>query len=304
MYDPTLNLTGSICALATPFRAAGDLLDLDALVRLIDYQIDAGTRALVVAGSTGEGAALDTDEFVTLVETAAHHVDQRLPIFAGTGLQSTRKTIAQTRLAAAAGADIALVVTPAYVRPTQEGLYRHFCEIAEHGRLPLMLYNVPSRSACDLLPETVARLVAQAGIIGIKEALPAAERMRALLELRSEGFRVFSGDDATCARAIGAGAAGVISVAANLVPAAMQELCARAAHADPSTATLDAELQPLYELLSAEPNPIPLKWCLQKIGFGEAQTRLPLTMLPSVHHARAGQLLAALGLLEAARAAG
>lgn len=302
--DPTLNLTGSICALATPFRAAGDALDLDAFVRLIDYQIDSGTRGVVVAGSTGEGAALDTDEFAKLVEMAVGHANHRVPIFAGTGLQSTGKTIAQTRLAAAAGADIALVVTPAYVRPTQEGLYRHFCEIAEQGGLPLMLYNVPSRSACDLLPETVARLIAQAGIIGIKEALPAEERMGALLELRRDGFSVFSGDDPTCARAIGAGADGVISVAANVVPAAMQELCARAAIGDRSTTMLDAQLRPLYELLSAESNPIPLKWCLQQIGFGEAHPRLPLTVLTSVHHARARQALAALGLLEAARAAG
>lgn len=299
-----MNLSGSLCALATPFRGEDDSLDFEAWARLIDHQLRGGTRGLVVAGSTGEGAALDPDEFVALLAHAVQQVSARVPVLAGTGQQSTRKTIAQTRLAAAAGADAALVVTPAYVRPTQEGLYRHFLEVAEHGGLPVVLYNVPSRTACDLLPETVERLCRHAAIIGIKEAVADAARMQALLALRSERFKVWSGDDPTCARAIAAGADGVISVAANVAPAKMQALCERAARGDPAAHVLDRELRPLYELLGAEPNPIPLKWCLHRLGIAGPQLRLPLTVLSTPHHARADRVLADAGLLETASAAG
>ena len=300
-----MNLNGSICALATPFSEGGAALDLDAFARLIDYQLAAGTRALVVAGSTGEGAALEVAEFVRLLEFAVKRVSGRIPVLAGTGQQSTHKSIALTRIAAESGADVALVVTPPYVRPTQEGLYRHFSEIAEHGGLPLVLYNVPTRTACDLLPETVARLVGTAGIVGIKEAVPTPERMQALLALRTDDFAILSGDDPTCMRAILAGADGVISVAANLVPAAMQRLCEAAACADRASAVqIDQQLGDLYELLGAEPNPIPLKWCLQQLGLGDARPRLPLLALSAAHHVRAGRILADLDLLDAVRAAG
>lgn len=298
-----VNLGGSICALATPFDAAGDALDLDAFERLVDSQIAGGTKALVVAGSTGEGASLEADEFVALLDSAVQRSNGRLPILAGTGMQSTRKTIAQTRLAASTGADAALVVVPAYVRPTQEGLYRHFSEVAEHGGLPIMLYNVPSRSACDLLPETVQRLRDRAGVFGIKEAVPARDRMQALIALRRDGFQIFSGDDATCAQAIRDGADGVISVAANLAPSMMQSLCERAERGL-ETENLDARLRPMHDLLGIEPNPIPLKWCMSRIGLGHPSLRLPLTMLSAIHHARASKVLVDLGLLEAARAAG
>ncbi len=303
--NDTLKLSGSICALATPFTADASALDLDAFGRLIDHQLEGGTRALVVAGSTGEGAALESDEFVELVAFAVQRAGGRIPVLAGSGLQSTAKTVAQTRRAAAAGAAAALVVTPAYVRPTQEGLYRHFSEVAAHGGLPILLYNVPTRSACDLLPETVARLCSNAGIIGIKEAVADAGRMQALLALRGTDFAILSGDDPTCSRAIAAGADGVISVAANVVPAQMQALCERAAAADAVAAqALDRRLAPLFEVLGIEPNPIPLKWCLHRIGFGEAVPRLPLTSLSVARQAQAETVLAALGLLEAARATG
>ena len=302
--DPALNLSGSLCALATPFRGEDDALDFDAWTRLIDHQLRGGTRGLVVAGSTGEGAALERDEFIALLEHAVRQVSARVAVLAGTGQSSTRKTIAQTRLAAAAGADAALVVTPPYVRPTQEGLYRHFQEVAEHGGLPVVLYNVPSRTACDLLPDSVERLCRHAAIIGIKEAVPDPARMQALLALRSDHFRILSGDDATCARAIAAGADGVISVAANLVPAQMQALCERAARGDPSVEVLDNDLRPLHDLLGAEPNPIPLKWCLQRLGMAGPRLRLPLTGLSVSHHARADRVLANAGLLEPAKATG
>ena len=306
MHTPLpLKLTGSICAIATPFRASDDALDLDAFARLIGFQIRSGTRGLVVAGSTGEGAALEAAEFVTLVELANREIANRVPLLAGSGMQSTRKTIEQTRLAASAGADLALVVTPAYVRPTQEGLYRHFSEVAEKGGLPIMLYNVPARSACDLLPETVSRLCSHSAIIGIKEARADEERMRDLVALASESFAVFSGDDPTCVRAILAGAAGVVSVAANVVPAAMQALCLTAAAGDVEGAQqLDQRLRDLYEVLAIEPNPIPLKWCLQRLGFGTDHLRLPLLPLSAAYHARAERVLNESGLFESPNPAG
>jgi 4-hydroxy-tetrahydrodipicolinate synthase len=292
-----LNLNGSICALATPFRGGNDALDLDATGRLIEYQLAAGTQALVIAGSTGEGAALESDEFVALLEFAVRSVDGRVPVIAGTGLQSTRKTVAQTRLAAVAGAQGALVVTPPYVRPTQEGLYRHFVEVAEHGDLPVLLYNVPSRTACDLLPETTERLSAHARIVGIKEARADPERMEALLRFRTPAFRVWSGDDPTCARAMLRGADGVISVAANVVPARMQALCLSATGGDEAaSARADRELRDLHELLGAEPNPIPLKWCLQRMGLADNCLRLPLLPLGAAYHAQGERVLEALGL--------
>jgi 4-hydroxy-tetrahydrodipicolinate synthase len=301
--QPTLNLFGSICALATPFQVAKDALDLEAMGRLIEYQLQAGTRGLVVAGSTGEGAALEVEEFSELVGFAVRKVSGRVPVLAGTGMQSTRKTLAQTRLAAAAGADAALVVTPAYVRPTQEGLYRHYMEVADHGGLPIILYNVSSRTACDLLPSTVARLCSHPNIVGIKEARPEAERMNELLGLKSDTFYIFSGDDSTCARAILAGADGVISVAANVVPAAMRALCHTAGNARAEDVIeADRALQGLYDLLGIEPNPIPVKWCLGQLGFGADHLRLPLVPLVAAYHALGKRVLLELGLIQSAQA--
>lgn len=296
-------LSGSICALATPFGGRDEALDLDACARLIDYQLAGGTRAIVMAGSTGEAAALDEREFTKLLEFAVARIAQRVPVLAGTGLSATRKTIAQTQRARAAGVDFALVVAPAYVRPTQEGMYRHFCEVADHGGLPLVLYNVPSRTSSDLLPETVARLAAHGNIVGIKEARAEPERMQALLELASDRFRVLSGDDPTAMRAMLAGAAGVISVAANVAPSAFSALCERSAAGDADAVqTIDRQLKPLYDFLGVEPNPTPVKWCLAQLGLGTAQLRLPLVPLSPTHHAKGREVLVRLGLLEAARA--
>jgi len=298
-----LTLSGSICALATPFAAREEALDLDACGRLIDYQLAGGTRAIVMAGSTGEAAALDEREYSTLLEFAVARISRRVPVLAGSGLSATRKTIAQTQRARAAGVDIALVVAPPYVRPTQEGLYRHFCEVADHGGLPVVLYNVPSRTSCDLLPETAARLAAHGNIVGIKEARAEPERMQALLPLASERFAVLSGDDPTFVRAMLAGAAGVISVAANVAPADFAALCTRCAAGDAAGAeSLDRRLAPLYEFLGIEPNPIPVKWCLAQLGLGGPGVRLPLVPLSQAHHARGRDVLIRLGLIEAARA--
>jgi 4-hydroxy-tetrahydrodipicolinate synthase len=301
-----MNLSGSICALATPFRALdNDALDLDAYARLIEYQLAGGTRAVVVAGSTGEAAALDEAEYVELLEFAVTQVAGRIPVLAGTGLSATRRTIAQTRLAAAAGIDAALVVAPAYVRPTQEGLYRHFSEVANHGGLPVLLYNVPTRTACDLLPETVARLAGHGNIVGIKEAVADAPRMTALLQLAGTGFRVLSGDDATATRALLAGADGVVSVAANVVPALFASLCeACSAGREADATVIDQRLHPLYAFLGIESNPIPVKWCLSALGIGEAGLRLPLLSLSAGHHAEGVQVLAGLGLVQPMPAVG
>jgi 4-hydroxy-tetrahydrodipicolinate synthase len=288
-------LVGSICALATPFR--GDTLDFDAFARLIEYQIDGGTQALVVAGSTGEAHALDQTEFDRLLAFAIERVRGRVPVLAGTGTANTRKTIAATRRAQNLGADAALVVTPYYVRPTQEGLRQHYLAVADEGGLPVVLYNVPSRTGCDLLPETVARLAAHERIVGIKEARGEAERVAALVALKNPHFSILSGDDPTCASAMLAGAEGVISVAANVVPAVFRAICDAAIAGDAQQAhTHDARLADLYTLLGVEPNPIPVKWCLHELGFGAVEPRLPLLPLSPIHYAKARGVLHALQL--------
>ncbi len=300
-----MELSGSLCALATPFRPGDGAIDFDAFGRLVDAQVDGGTGALVVAGSTGEAAALDDAEFERLVAFAVERAAGRVPVLAGTGLPATAKTIAQTRRAAAAGAGGALVVVPAYVRPTQDGMLRHFSEVADHGGLPVVLYNVPTRTASDLLPATVARLVPHGNIVGIKEAVADERRMQELLALRSDAFRVLSGDDPTAARAMLGGADGVISVAANVAPAPFAALCAACRAGERVRATaLDARLQPLYAALALEPNPIPVKWLLAHLGFGTATMRLPLTALDPAHAAALAAAIAGLAPVEAAAAVG
>ena len=292
-----MRLSGSITALATPFTAAGEI-DLDAWRRLLRQQVDGGTRALVVAGSTGEAAALHDPEFDALLRTAVETVAGKLPVLAGTGMSNTAKTIEQTRRAAALGADAALVVVPPYVRPTQAGMDAHFRAVADDGALPVLLYNVPSRTGSDLLPETTAALAAHERIIGIKEARNDEARMAALLPLRGDGFVVLSGDDPTSARAMLAGADGVVSVASNVVPCAMRRLCdlARAGR-DAEAAALDAQLQPIFDFLAVEPNPIPLKALLSRMGFGHG-LRLPLLPLSQPHAGRADHLAASIPPLE------
>ncbi|WP_257387994.1 4-hydroxy-tetrahydrodipicolinate synthase [Tahibacter caeni] len=286
-----MNLSGSICALATPFDSDGQL-DLDAFARLIERQIAGGTQGVVIAGSTGEAHALTTDEFDTLVRHGVAAVAGRVPVLVGTGGANTAKTLAATQQARLLGATAALVVTPYYVRPTQEGLYAHYSAIADAAGLPIVLYNVPGRTGCDLQPATVARLAPHPNIVAIKEAVADAERVAQLLALRSDAFRVLSGDDPSAARSLLAGADGVISVANNLVPTLFRALCdaARAGRRD-ETAALDARLQPLFDALGLESNPIPLKWGLSVQGLGSARPRLPLTELSAPHRERLRDLL-------------
>ncbi|MFC5525265.1 4-hydroxy-tetrahydrodipicolinate synthase [Rhodanobacter ginsengisoli] len=293
-----MNIRGSICALVTPFAADG-ALDLEAFARLLDYQLAGGTQALVVAGSTGEAHMLEHDEFDRLLAFALEHVAGRVPVLAGTGEAGTAKTVALTRRARDLGADAALVVVPYYVRPTQEGLRRHYLEVAEHGGLPVVLYNVPSRTGCDLLPETVAALRDHPAIIGIKEARSDRERILALAELVRPDFVYLSGDDGSAGEAMLAGAAGTISVVANLVPQAFRALCdAATAGDDAATARCHAALGPLLEALDCAPNPIAVKAGMPVLGLGLGLPRLPLVELnDGPDRARLHQALSSLASL-------
>ncbi|HEY8327780.1 MAG TPA: 4-hydroxy-tetrahydrodipicolinate synthase [Rhodanobacter sp.] len=296
-----MNIRGSICALATPFAADG-ALDLDAFGRLLDHQLAGGTQALVVAGSTGEAHMLEHDEFDRLLAFALERVAGRVPVIAGTGEAGTAKTVALTRRAKTLGADAALVVTPYYVRPTQEGLRRHFLEVAEHGGLPILLYNVPTRTGCDLLPSTVAVLREHPAIVGIKEARGDRERISALVELVRADFVYLSGDDGSAGEAMLAGAAGTISVVANLVPQAFRALCDAATGGDQAaTARCHAALEPLVQALNCAPNPIAVKAGLPVLGLGLAVPRLPLVELnDGPDRARLHQALSSLASLATA----
>jgi 4-hydroxy-tetrahydrodipicolinate synthase len=274
-----MDIRGSICALVTPFGPNG-ALDLAAFGRLLDFQIAGGTQAVVVAGSTGEAHMLEHDEYDRLLAFAVERVARRIPVIAGTGEAGTAKTVALTKRARSLGADVALVVAPYYVRPTQEGLRRHFLEVAEHGGLPTLLYNVPSRTACDISPDITAVLRDHPAIIGIKEARGDAERIKRTAELVRPDFVYLSGDDQTAGDAMLQGAAGTISVVANLVPRAFRALCDAATAGDrAATARCHAALDPLVQALNCAPNPIAVKAGLPDLGLGTAVPRLPLVEL-------------------------
>lgn len=274
-----MELAGSLCAIATPFGAGG-ALDLAAFARLIDHQLEGGTQGIVVAGSTGEAHMLDERDYEHLLAFAVERVAQRVPVIAGTGEAATSKTIALTRRARALGADAALVVTPYYVRPTQDGLRRHFGEVAAQGDIPVVMYNVPSRTACDMRPETVADLRDATGIVGIKEAVGTPERIRAIAQLQRPGFVYLSGDDGSAAEAMLAGAGGVVSVVNNLVPKLFRALCDAARNGDrAATEQQAARLEPLLDAMECAPNPIPVKAGLAELGLCGAAVRLPLVTL-------------------------
>jgi 4-hydroxy-tetrahydrodipicolinate synthase len=299
-----LRLSGSITALATPFNAAGEI-DFDAWHRLLGQQFDGGTHAVVVAGSTGEAAALSDDEYDALLRSAVEYFagragERRVPVIAGTGLSNTAKTIAQTRRAAELAANAALVVTPPYVRPTQAGLVAHYRAVADDGALPIVLYNVPGRTGCDLLPETVAELAPHPNIVAIKEARSEPDRMDALLTLQGESFAVLSGDDPTACRAMLAGADGVISVASNVLPRAFRRLVDLARSGNRAQAEAwDARMHAAYDFLGVEPNPIPVKAVLAHQGIGHG-LRLPLLSLSAAHTDTAATIDADVRALEIA----
>ena len=287
---------GSMVALVTPMAGDGTV-DLAALAALVEWHVAEGTDALVVVGTTGEAPTLEPAEQVAVIREAVRVARGRIPVIAGTGSNSTQHSIRATRAAAEAGAAAALVVVPYYNRPTQDGMVEHFSAIAAAGGLPLILYNVPSRTVADMQPATAVRLSQVAGIVGIKEATGEVARVGAILGGARKGFEVYSGDDATARAAILAGARGVISVTANLAPGAMHRMCAAALAGDAAAAAaLDAPLAGLHKELFCEANPIPVKWALAEQGRMPAGIRLPLTPLAPAYHARLRSALDAAGL--------
>jgi 4-hydroxy-tetrahydrodipicolinate synthase len=275
--------SGSLVAMVTPMRSDGTI-DHAAWERLIDWHIESGTAGLVVGGTTGESATLSDSELWDLAERACERARHRIAVIVGVGSSSTATCVERARRFSQLPLEGLLVVTPAYNRPTQEGLYRHFAAVAEASSKPLVLYNVPSRTAVDMLPGTVARLSQLERISAVKEAVPGSERVRELLAVCRQGFVVLSGDDATARDAILAGARGVISVTANVAPGPMAAMVAAAMRGDrESAARLDAPLAALHRDLFLEANPIPVKWALAQAGRIERGIRLPLTELSAAY---------------------
>ncbi|HZP89185.1 MAG TPA: 4-hydroxy-tetrahydrodipicolinate synthase [Burkholderiales bacterium] len=281
-------LIGSLVAIVTPMRGAGEL-DLPALGRLIDWHVAEGTNGIVIVGTTGESPTVDFDEHCKLIESAVQFARGRIPVIAGTGANSTAEAIELTAFAKKAGATSSLSVVPYYNKPTQEGLYRHFRSIAEKVDLPMLLYNVPGRTVADLANDTVLRLAEVPGIVGLKDATADLGRGSELLRaLRSQGhrnFAVYSGDDIAALPLVLLGAQGVISVTANVAPRLMSDMC-KAALAGNNGAARECNdrLLSLHRKLFLEANPIPVKWALAEMGLVENVLRLPLTTLSAPHH--------------------
>jgi len=293
----TGKITGSIVALVTPMRADG-AVDHEALAKAVDRVIEAGSAAIVSVGTTGESATLDVDEHTDVIRRTIDVAAGRVPIIAGTGANSTAEAIHLTEAAKAAGADAALLVTPYYNKPPQEGLYRHFKAVAEAVDIPQILYNVPGRTAVDMLPATVERLAELPAIVGIKEAKGDLDRVRELVALGLPDFALYSGDDATARDSILLGFDGDISVTANVAPEGMARMCAAALAGDAETAAaIDADLAALHRSLFVEPNPIPVKWALAELGLIDEGIRLPLVPLDPAFHAEVRAAIKAAGLL-------
>lgn len=295
------NLKGSIAALVTPMDSDGEI-NWEGLEELIQWHIRSNTSGLVIVGTTGESATLDVAEHVQLIERAVDISEGKIKIIAGTGANSTKEAIYLTNSAKSAGADASLLVTPYYNKPTQEGLYQHYMMIADEVDLPQILYNVPSRTGCDLLNETVLRLVDHENIVGLKDATGDLARLKDIINKltpKQEGaFSLFSGDDPTATEFIINGGVGTISVTANIVPKIIAEICDYALSGEVEAAIeLDKRLIKLNEILFAESNPIPTKWMLNRIGRISDGIRLPLTPLNPKFHKQAEQILKDLHLL-------
>ncbi|WP_020408086.1 4-hydroxy-tetrahydrodipicolinate synthase [Hahella ganghwensis] len=277
-------ITGSLVALATPMHEDGSI-DWEALDRLLDFHIENGTHGIVAVGTSGESATLDFEEHEAVLKHVVKYVAKRIPVIAGTGANSTQEALHLTEQAKAAGADACLLVTPYYNKPTQEGLYRHFKLLAESVDIPQILYNVPGRTACDMLNSTVCRLSEIPNIVGIKDATGDVPRGQALIESVGSDFAVYSGDDGTAVDLILAGGKGNISVTANVAPKLMSELCELALNGEYDAAlALQAKLMPLHNALFLESNPIPVKWALAEMGLIQKGIRLPLTELDAQYH--------------------
>ena len=291
-------IAGSMVALVTPMDAQGGL-DWGCLSKLVDFHLQEGTDAIVAVGTTGESATLDVAEHVEVIRRVVDQVNGRIPVIAGTGGNSTRESVELTQAAKNVGADASLLVTPYYNKPTQEGLFQHFQHIAQSVAIPQILYNVPGRTVCDMLPETVERLSKISNIVGIKEATGNLERARDILNRVSADFLVYSGDDPTAYELMLMGGKGNISVTANVAPRAMHELCvaAMAGEAEKAKAIND-QLMPLHKALFLESNPIPVKWALCEMGLIPEGIRLPLTWLSDACHEPLRAALQQTGLLK------
>ena len=291
-------IKGSLVALVTPMQADGRV-DADSLRALVDWHVAEGTDGIVAVGTTGESATLDVDEHIGVIRQCVQFAAGRIPIIGGTGANSTTEAIELTVAAKAAGAQAVLMVTPYYNKPPQEGLYQHFKKVAETVDIPIITYNVPGRTGCDLLPATVKRLAQVPGIAGLKEAKGELSRIRELLALGlPKTFALYSGDDATARESILLGCHGDISVTANVAPRAMHAMCAAALKGDARhAAELDAPLAGLHRDLFVEPNPIPAKWALHQMKRIPAGIRLPLVPLAAEHHATVRAALQAASVL-------
>jgi 4-hydroxy-tetrahydrodipicolinate synthase len=272
-------IQGSIVALVTPMVESG-AVDKQGLKKLVEYHIAQGTDALVAVGTSGESATLDEDEHIDVIKSVVDYAGGRIPVMAGTGANSTTEAITLTFKAKRVGADACLIVTPYYNKPTQEGLYLHYKAIAEAVDIPQILYNVPGRTACDMLPETIGRLSHIANIAGIKEATGDLSRVKQIRDLTGPDFAIYSGDDATSREFCLLGGNGTITVTGNVAPRLVHEMIRAAMAGDKETAlTLDKKLAALHKSLFIQSNPIPVKWAVAEMGLMGKGIRLPLTWL-------------------------
>jgi 4-hydroxy-tetrahydrodipicolinate synthase len=289
--------SGSMVALVTPMRADGSL-DSDCLKQLVEFHIKEGTDAIVAVGTTGESATLTVEEHCEVIRLVVEQVNGRLPVIAGTGANSTSEAIELTQHAKDLGVDAVLLVTPYYNKPTQEGLYLHYKAIAEAVAIPQILYNVPGRTACDLLPETVARLAEISNIVGIKEATGDLNRAEQIRTLCGDKIELYTGEDANTVDFILAGGVGTISVTANVAPAALHKMCKAALVGDGETAhQINKDLVLLHKNLFLEANPIPVKWALTQMELIPEGIRLPMTELSEQYHQPVRNALLAAGVL-------
>jgi len=292
---------GSMVALVTPMKSGvspDTALDIEALAQLIEFHIENRTDALVAVGTTGESATLPEKEHCDLIRQFVEIVDGRVPVIAGTGANSTIEAISLTNCARQVGADACLLVTPYYNKPTQEGLFQHHKAVAEAVDIPQILYNVPARTACDMLPETVGRLSHIANIIGVKEATAELDRLPIIRQLCGDDFMLVSGDDATACEFMLQGGDGVISVTANVAPLAMHEMSMHAIAGDAKAANgINERLLKLHDALFLESNPIPAKWAVYRMGLIEAGIRLPMTWMSTQYETELEVAMQAAGVL-------
>ena len=291
---------GSMVAVISPMQGGvtpNAALDWDRFEQVLDFHVDNGTAAIVVVGTTGESATLDEREHCDTIRRVVGLVNGRIPVIAGTGANSTTEAIALTACARKAGADACLLVTPYYNKPTQEGLYLHHRAVAEAVDIPQILYNVPGRTACDMLPDTIIRLSEVDNIIGVKEATGDVSRVKPLRDGCGGDFLLLSGDDATGREFMLAGGDGVISVTANVAPRAMSEMCQAALAGDAAAAAeIDAKLADLHDTLFCEANPIPVKWAMHAMGMIDVGIRLPMTWLSPAGQKRVSAALSRAGI--------